>query len=123
MDREQIKARLDKLKVKYNAKLGDAKLLVILQKAENTPVEPQVITQEAIQEASEEPVKAGKGGEPNTAIIISESGQEVRRYTPDVHGEDFIALSKEYVSTHTNCTVKLVCEVDSEKCPHCEGKL
>lgn len=90
MNKEDIKKELDNLGVKYNARLGEAKLLALLNESKGVP---------ATVEKS--------NSEPTTAIVISESGQEFRRYTLEIHGEKFMELAREFVSTRPACTLKL----------------
>lgn len=122
MNKETIKKELDKLGVKYHHALGEEKLQALLDGAtheDNTKPEDTVLaTQEEINKTIDELV-TGTGGDYDIAVIVSDSGMEMRRYTLAVHGENFEDLANQFKEGHKNVFVKLEKSQEGKKCKHC----
>jgi len=54
----------------------------------------------------------------NTAIVRTEKGQEIRRYSAENHGKKFAALADEFASQH-DYVVELAEVESSIKCSNC----
>jgi protein-disulfide isomerase len=56
----------------------------------------------------------------NTAIVRRGGGFEVRRYTLDMHGENFESMANEFAGQDANYTVEVTnVETHNVTCPHC----
>lgn len=58
----------------------------------------------------------------NTAVVLTDKGNEVRRYSEELHGENYVELAHS-IADKNGYIVKLVEVKEVRVCPHCGGKI
>lgn len=113
MDKTEIRAELDKLGVEYNPRLGEDKLMVILEEARAKVAGPEAETEAApATEAAPEEEAAAPVSEEAAPVeeetpapgafglvkIKDKFGFTVRTFSKEEHGDDFLELAQSFAT-------------------------
>ncbi len=101
MDKTQIRAELDALGVEYNPRLGEDKLMVMLDEARKksadtapVPSEPEASVVSAASEVSPEVQEEAPAS--TVVKIVDKFGFTVRTFSKEEHGDEFIELAQSF---------------------------
>lgn len=121
----ELKAKAKELGLKFvGVKEKDLRVAVAeAMFTENTPTETPAETpkEKFASEQKREKVTQEDDGTYNTAVVMS-GKNEVRRYTLDLHGENFKTLAKDFAGKH-KYDVSMQTAKEAIICPHCGGKI
>lgn len=74
---------------------------------------------EELEEEEEDPELEELVEDPNVAVIYNEYGNELRRYTEDIHGENFEELAEQLLEKNEDFTMELKRSLPTITCPSC----
>ena len=121
----ELKAKAKELGLKYvGVKEKDLRVAVAEATFSNNPpttesTEP--VKEKSLSEQKREKVMQEDDGTYNTAVVM-DGKNEVRRYSLELHGENFKTLAEDFAAKH-KYNVSMQTAKEAIICPHCGGKI